>query len=347
MRTTANVLAHPPPLICFYVFPGHEILDLAGPLAAFKMPDQIGGQGHYEIAVLSRSGGPIRSFEGVDVMSLSHSGRPVDTLVVVGGPGVFDLEEADFATVRVQAQTARRVTSVCTGAFLLASAGLLDGRRATTHWAEAERLARAFPSVQVESDRIFVQDGHIWSSAGVTAGIDLALALIEDDYGAELARAIARNLVVPFRGRGGQSQYSEMLSLDPLSDRIARTLMFAQAHLAENLTVERLASIACLSSRQFARAFHDATGETPATAIERLRAEAAKARVETSREPIESIATSVGFADPERMRRAFVRRFGQSPQALRRAARGRDATGQEAETARVGLAGTPPASSRH
>jgi transcriptional regulator GlxA family with amidase domain len=347
MQANDFVLAYPPPLICFYVFPGHAMLDLAGPLSAFKVPDQISGPGHYETAVVSRSGGPIPSYESVDVMSLSDSGRPVDTLVVVGGPGVFDLEEPDFAAVRAQAQTARRVASVCTGAFLLASAGLLDGRRATTHWAEAERLARGFPSVQVESDRIFVQDGPVWSSAGVTAGIDLALALIEDDYGAELARAIARHLVVPFRRRGGQSQYSEMLSLDPLSDRITRTLMFAHAHLAENLTVERLASIACLSSRQFGRAFRDATGETPATAIERLRAEAAKARVETGLEPIEAIATSVGFIDPERMRRAFMKRFGQSPQALRRAARGRGATEQEAETARTDLKGTPSANSRH
>src|ERR1700746_374571 len=182
MQANDFVLAHPPPLICFYVFPGHAMLDLAGPLSAFKVPDQISGPGHYETAVVSRSGGPIPSYESVDVMSLSDSGRPVDTLVVGGGPGGVCLEEPDFAAVRAQAQTARRVASVCTGAFLLASAGLLDGRRATTHWAEAERLARGFPSVQVESDRIFVQDGPVWSSAGVTAGIDLALALIEDYY---------------------------------------------------------------------------------------------------------------------------------------------------------------------
>jgi transcriptional regulator GlxA family with amidase domain len=328
MGTTDPVRAHPPPLICFYVFPGHAMLDLAGPLAAFKLPDQISRPGHYEIAVLSRLGGPIPSCEGVDVMSLPDSARPADTLVVVGGPRVCDLEDPEFAAVRAHAQTARRVTSVCTGAFLLAGAGLLDRRRATTHWAFAEQLARSFPSVHVESDRIFVQDGPVWSSAGITAGIDLALALIEDDYGPDLAHAIARHLVVPFRRRGGQSQYSEMLSLDPLSDRIARTLQFAQAHLVENLTVERLASIACLSPRQFGRAFHDATGETPATAIERLRAEEAKARVETGREPIEAIATSVGFGDPERMRRAFIRRFGDSPQALRRAARGGGADGR-------------------
>jgi transcriptional regulator GlxA family with amidase domain len=171
------------------------------------------------------------------------------------------------------------------------------------------------------------------------------LALIEDDYGADLASAVARHLVVPFRRRGGQSQYSEMLSLDPMSDRIARALMFAKAHLSEHLTVERLASIACLSPRQFGRAFNEETGETPASAVERLRAEAAKARVEIGREPIEAIASSVGFGDAERMRRAFVRRFGQSPQALRRAARG--VAEQEPETARDDGDGAPsPGSQR-
>jgi transcriptional regulator GlxA family with amidase domain len=346
-HATAPPHTHPAPLICFYVFPGHTLIDLAGPLSAFKVPDEIGRPGLYEVAVVSQSGGIIPSCEGVDVMSLSRTGRPVDTLVVAGGPGVFHLKETETAAVRAHAQSARRVTSVCTGAFLLARTGLLDGRRATTHWADAEQLARSFPSVHVESDRIFVQDGSVWSSAGATAGIDLALALIEDDHGPDLARAVARHLVVPFRRRGGQSQYSEMLSLDPLSDRIARTLQFAQVHLAENLTVERLASIACLSPRQFGRAFHDATGETPATAIERLRAEAAKARVETSREPIEAIATSVGFGDPERMRRAFIRRFGSSPQAMRRTARGGGTTTQEASTARADISDAPSTSSRH
>jgi transcriptional regulator GlxA family with amidase domain len=310
-----------PRVVGFYVFPGHGLLDLAGPLSAFKVLDHIDRPGRYETVVLSRSGGPISSEEGVDVVSVTTTSAPIDTLVVIGGPGVFRLEEPDFAAVREYAETARRTASVCTGAFLLAGAGLLGGRKATTHWLHALRLAKEFPSVQVEADRIYVRDGPIWTSAGIAAGIDLALALIEDDCGAEIARAIAHYLVVPFRRRGGQSQYSEMLAFDPPSDRIARTLAFAQAHLSEMLTVERLATIACLSPRQFSRAFHNETGETPAGAIERLRAEAAKARVETGIEPIESIAASLGFLDPERMRRAFVRRFGKSPQALRRASR--------------------------
>jgi transcriptional regulator GlxA family with amidase domain len=322
-------------VVGFYVFPGHAMLDLAGPLAAFKVMDHVDQLGRYETVVLSKTGGPIPSAEGVDVASVTASRSPLDTLVVIGGPGVFCLNERDFASVRGHADSTRRTASVCTGAFLLAGAGLLGGRKATTHWAHAPRLAKDYPSVHVEADRIYVRDGPIWSSAGITAGIDMSLALIEDDYGAEVARATAHYLVVPFRRRGGQSQYSEMLAFDPPSDRIARTLVFAQAHLSEALTVERLATIACLSPRQFSRSFHNETGETPAGAIERLRAEAAKARVETGIEPIESIASSLGFLDPERMRRAFVRRFGKSPQALRRASRSgsppaSDATAREA-----------------
>lgn len=310
-----------PRVVGFYVFPGHALLDLAGPLSAFGLMDHVGRPGLYETVVLSKTGGPIPSAEGVDVASVTASRSPLDTLVVIGGPGVFYLDETDSASVRGHADATRRTASVCTGAFLLAGAGLLSGRKATTHWLHATRLAKDYPSVHVEADRIYVRDGPIWSSAGVTAGIDMSLALIEDDYGAEVARAIAHYLVVPFRRRGGQSQYSEMLDFDPPSDRIARTLVFAQAHLSEALTVERLATIACLSPRQFSRSFHNETGETPAGAIERLRAEAARARVETGIEPIESIARSLGFLDPERMRRAFVRRFGKSPQAVRRASR--------------------------
>jgi transcriptional regulator GlxA family with amidase domain len=213
------------------------------------------------------------------------------------------------------------VTSVCTGAFLLAEARLLDGRRATTHWRYAANLQREFPRVKVESDRIFVKDGSVWTSAGITAGIDLALALIEEDLGIDVSRAVARELVVYHRRSGGQSQFSALLELEPESDRIRRALAFARDHLAEPLSVERLAAAAGIGPRQFSRAFRAETGETPARAIERLRTEAARLRVEAETEPIEQIAAAAGFADPERMRRAFVRRFGQPPQALRRAAR--------------------------
>jgi transcriptional regulator GlxA family with amidase domain len=189
-------------------------------------------------------------------------------------------------------------------------------------------LQRLFPQIHVESDRIYVKEGSIWTSAGVTAGIDLALALIEEDLGHEVARDPARELVVYYRRPGGQSQFSALLELEPASDRIRRALTFARDNLHKPLTVERLAKAACLSPRQFGRIFLAETGQTPARAIERLRAEAARQQVERSNEPIETVARSVGFSDPERMRRAFVRAFGNPPQALRRMARATASTGQ-------------------
>lgn len=213
------------------------------------------------------------------------------------------------------------MTSVCTGAYLLAEAGLLDGRRATTHWGQSERFARRFPQVRLEADRIFVRDGEVWTSAGITAGIDLALALIEDDLGVEVARRTAQELVVHHRRPGGQSQFSALLDMGGVNGRFADLMDWVRERLAERLNVERLADRAAMSPRHFARAFAAETGLTPAKAVERLRLEAARLRVETTHEPIDRVAEAAGFGDPERMRRAFLRAFGQPPQALRRAAR--------------------------
>ena len=204
------------------------------------------------------------------------------------------------------------------GRVLLAGAGLLDGRRATTHWSRARELQAGFPAVSVEADRIYVADGPVWTSAGVTAGIDLALALIEADHGVELARRVARELVVYHRRPGGQSQFSALSQMEPESDRMRLALAFAREHLSEPLPIERLAEAVRLSPRQFGRAFHKQTGQTPAKAIERLRVEAAHLRLQDGSEPVETIARAVGFRDPERMRRAFVARYGQPPQAIRR-----------------------------
>ncbi len=245
---------------------------------------------------------------------------PLDTLIMGGGAGTRPAERVapllEFA--RRAAATCRRVASVCTGAFILAGAGLLDDRAATIHCRYAALLQRQYPRVRVDGDRIFVRDGAIWTSAGITAGIDLALALIEDDLGRDIARAASRQLAAYHRRPGGQSQFSEPLALDPQSDRIRHALSFARADLREALPVERLADAACLSPRQFGRAFLAETGQTPAKPIERLPAEAARLRLETRQAPIEAIARDVGFADPERMRRAFLRVFGQPPQAPRR-----------------------------
>jgi transcriptional regulator GlxA family with amidase domain len=225
------------------------------------------------------------------------------------------------AWTRRQAASARRMASVCSGAFLLAEAGLLDGRRATTHWGQSERFARRYPKVRLEADRIFVQDGPVWTSAGITAGIDLALALIEEDLGEAVARRTAQQLVVHHRRPGGQSQFSELLDLGGANGRFGPLLDWARERLAEPLGVERLAEQAAMSPRHFARAFAAETATTPAKAVERLRLEAARLRTETTREPLDRVAEAVGFGDPERMRRAFLRAFGQPPQALRRAAR--------------------------
>ncbi|SDN81240.1 DJ-1/PfpI family protein [Phyllobacterium sp. OV277] len=304
--------------IGFFIFPEFQILDLTGPLSAF----QIAGP-EYRLHVISADGGLVASTAALEVMTKRVGDQTFDTLMIAGGRGARTGSQTETlpALVRDMALRSRRVASVCTGAFLLAAAGLLDGRRATTHWRRAADLQKRFPDIAVDGDKIYVKDGSVWTSAGITAGIDLALALIEDDLGGDAARAVAQELVVYHRRPGGQSQFSAMLELAPDSDRVRRALSFAREHLHEALPVERLAEAACLSPRQFGRAFRAETGETPAKAVERLRAEAARGRIESGSEPIESIAVSVGFVDPERMRRAFLRLYGQPPQALKRAAR--------------------------
>jgi transcriptional regulator GlxA family with amidase domain len=212
----------------------------------------------------------------------------------------------------------RRVASICTGAFFLADAGVLDGRRATTHWYVARELRKRYPNIRMEEDRIFIIDGSVWTSAGMTAGVDLALAMVEKDLGAEVARAVARKLVVYHRRAGGQSQFSALLELEPKSDRIQRALVHARSNLKSALSVEELAEAAHLSPRQFSRAFRAETGQSPAKAVENLRLEAARLMMEQGRHPIDVVATETGFADRERMRRAFLRAFGQPPQAIRR-----------------------------
>ena len=252
--------------------------------------------------------------------------RHGDTVIVVGGPEAHlpDRQPATAALLRSLAPDTRRVASVCVGAFHLAEAGVLDGHRATTHWRWAPLLRSRFPAVSVDADRIYVRDRNVWTSAGITASMDLALALIEADCGAELSKAVARDLVVYYRRPGGQSQFSAILDLEPASDRVRTALAFARDHLHEDLPVERLAEAACVSGRQFSRLFVKETGETPARAVERLRAEVARSRVEDGREPVERIADAVGFGSPEKMRRSFLRLFGHSPQALRRIARSYD-----------------------
>jgi transcriptional regulator GlxA family with amidase domain len=305
-----------------FIFPGHQILDLAGPFAAFETATRLSGRPLYRLDTLSRAGGLVASRGGVPVAATPADEARLDTLVVCGGEVSAMLRPSEVQAVMHLATRASRIASVCTGAFLLAEAGLLNGRRATTHWRQAHRLQRSYPAIEVDADRIFIADRGVWSSAGVTAGIDLALALIEADHGQDLARYVARELVVYHRRAGGQSQFAPISQMEPETDRIRIALSFARDHLHEPLPIERLAEAAHLSVRQFGRAFRRETGETPAKAVERLRVEAARVRLQEGSEPVELIAHAVGFTDPERMRRAFVKLFGLSPQAVRRLDRG-------------------------
>lgn len=303
----------------FVVYPGFNVLSLAE-LAVFEFANRAAGTPIYEVEVLSEAGGPVRSSMGVTVDTAAVGDRQYDTLIVAAGLDLPAPSPGLLQHLRDAPAHHRRIVATCTGAFVLAAAGLLDGRRATTHWFYARDLAARFPAVKVEEDRIFIADGPVWTSAGATAGIDLALALVEQDLGAEIARAVAKKMVVYHRRAGGQSQFSELLDLEPKSDRIQRALTYARRNLKTPLSVPQLAKAAALSPRQFSRTFQAETGQSPAKAVERLRVEAARLMMEQSRHPMEVVARETGFADRDRMRRAFLRTFGQPPLAIRRAA---------------------------
>ncbi|MFI4935308.1 MAG: GlxA family transcriptional regulator [Caulobacterales bacterium] len=309
--------------IGFLIFPDFQILDAAGPIGAFEIAGRY-VPGAYELKVVAREGGLTRSSSGAAMTAAAlDPGERFDTLVLAGGEGTRAgaVDGALLELIRVAARRSRRVASVCSGAFLLAAAGLLDGRRATTHWARTADFARRFPRVRLEPDRIFVRDGSVWTSAGITAGVDLALAMIGEDLGEAVAKRTAQQLVVYHRRPGGQSQFSALLELERPDARFGPLLSWARERLDQPLGVERLAEQAAMSARNFARAFAAEAGVTPAKAIERLRVEAARERVEAGAEPIDRIAAQAGFGSPERMRRAFVRTVGYPPQSLRRAAR--------------------------
>jgi transcriptional regulator GlxA family with amidase domain len=310
-------------MIGVLIFPDFQILDAAGPISVFEIAARYAHSAP-AIRVVAATPGPVRSTSGVEMLARGLKPLPaITTLMIAGGEGV-DAAAGCTKTLRfVQAVAKRgvRVASVCSGAFILAEAGLLDGRRATTHWQRTRQFLSTYPDVKLEPDRIFVRDGSIWSSAGITAGIDLALALVAEDYGDEIVQKTARQLVLYHRRSGGQSQFSQLLELKAPTGRFGALLTWAREHLEAPLTVEELAEQAGMSSRHFTRAFIAETGTTPSKAIERLRIEVARQRVQSSSEAIERVAQITGFRDPERMRRAFIRAFGQPPQSLRRAAR--------------------------
>lgn len=306
--------------IGFILPQGFQIMGLAA-ASAFELANTTAAECLYDIGFFSEDGGAVANSFGASLATQALARRRLDTMIVCGLVAPTASAPSLLARLRAAARLARRTASVCTGTFLLGEAGLIEGRRVTTHWMFAHQLQQQFPAARVEADRIFIQDGELWTSAGMTAGVDLALGMIEADHGAGLAEAVARKLVVYHRRAGGQSQHSAMLELGASSDRIQQVLVYARKNLRLELSVADLAAVAHLSPRQFSRAFTGETGQSPARAIEQLRVEAARLLVEQSRLTVEEIATETGFTDTERMRRAFLRTFGQPPQALRRIAR--------------------------
>jgi len=305
--------------IAFLLFPDFQLLDAAGPISAFDIAGRY-EPGSYELRVVARTPGEIASTSGVR-MSAVGLPRPagIDTLIIAGGEGsraaCQDARLLGFVS-RCGAE-ARRVASVCSGAYLLAATGLLDGRAATTHWTRSQDFMRRFPRVRLDADRIFVRSGKFWSSAGITAGIDLSLAMIAEDLGETVARRVAQQLVVYYRRPGGQSQFSALLDMERADGRFAPLLDFMRSNLRTRLSVTELAAQACMSPRNFARAFQSETGTTPAQAVMRLRAETARAQLERGGHSVQQVAATCGFGDPERMRRTFVKFFGRPPSVLR------------------------------
>jgi transcriptional regulator GlxA family with amidase domain len=321
--------ARVPRQIAILAYAGVQSLDVTGPLEVFAGAEQLlGASGSrrrgYAVRILSKDGAPLATSSGLTIAphaAIGDAPAKLDTLILAGGRGqaaaCADGELLDW--IRTTSRGARRTASVCTGAFLLAAAGLLDGRRATTHWASAEKLKNRYPAVQVDPEPIFVRDGSMWTSAGVTAGMDLALALVEEDHDRDTALAIARHLVLFLRRPGNQSQFSATL----VSQQPGREpLREIQREVVEDCTgdhcVEAMAARAHMSARHFARAFHAETGVTPARYVERVRLEAARRRLEDTAEPIAAVAAACGFGTAETMRRAFIRSLDVGPAEYRR-----------------------------
>jgi transcriptional regulator GlxA family with amidase domain len=315
--------------VAILAYPGVQSLDVTGPLEVFDGARQLleatgGDDPGYRVTVVSPDGASTATSSGLTIVphaAIGHAPRSIDTLVIAGGPGAerASCDPALRSWIAARARRTRRVASVCTGAFLLAEAGLLDGRRATTHWAAAGELARRYPRVDVDPEPIFVRDGEVWTSAGVTAGMDLALALVEEDLDRDTALTIARHLVLFLRRPGNQSQFSATLAAQaPERESLREVQRFAVENLAADLSVETLAGRAHMSLRHFARSFRAQTGTTPARYVESLRLEAARRRLEDGEEPIAAVAAACGFGTAETMRRAFLRALGVGPAEYRR-----------------------------
>jgi transcriptional regulator GlxA family with amidase domain len=304
--------------MAFVAFPGVQILDVTGPLEVCSTATRLLDTADYRTEVVSTHSGPVPSSCGLEIATspISEVGGPVDTLVVAGGADMDEPSRDHELITHLQrlAEEARRVASVCSGAFLLAAAGMLDGRRATTHWAECDDLARRYPGIDVDPDALYVQEGHVWTSAGITAGIDMALALVADDHGRRAAARVARQLVVYLRRSGGQSQFSTLLAAQSAdSEPIRELLAWLPDHLTDDLSVPALARPVNLSERQFSRRFKHDVGASPGDQVETLRLDAACRLLETTQNPIEEIARVCGFGATETMNRVFRRRLNTTP----------------------------------
>ncbi|HEV3072413.1 MAG TPA: GlxA family transcriptional regulator [Solirubrobacteraceae bacterium] len=323
-------LVPPPREVAIVVYPGVQSLDLTGPLEVFSGAQLLLDLGRedsrrgYHVSVISGDGAPLQTSSGLRITpdaSLSDAPTEIDTLIVAGGYGCLDATaDAVLVDWLIQASAAaRRTASVCTGAFLLAQAGLLNGRRASTHWAAAQELARRYPAVEVNPEPIFLRDGDVWTSAGVTAGMDLALALVEEDLDREMALTIARHLVLFLRRPGNQSQFSATLAAQqPNRAPLREVQRYAVENPAADLSVEAMAERAHMSPRHFARSFRAEVGLTPARYIEHVRLEAARRRLEDTSDPIGAVAAACGFGTSETMRRVFLRALGVGPAEYRR-----------------------------
>ncbi len=306
------------PRVVIVGFPAVQILDVTGPLEVFSTASRFLPIPPYVPKLVSVDGGPVLSTSGLEFATspIDEVLGNIDTLVVAGGSDMDQAADDQRLVdgIRRLASLSRRVTSVCSGAFLLAAAGLLDDRRATTHWAECDMLGRAFPSVVLEPDAIYVQDGNVWTSAGVTAGIDLALALVADDHGRTAAATVARRLVVYLRRSGGQRQFSALLAAQFANDEPIRdVLAWVPDNLTADLTIPAMAKRANLSERQFSRVFKSEVGTTPAEHVESVRIETACHLLETTLMPAEEIARTCGFGAAETMNRTFRRRLNTTP----------------------------------
>ncbi|MCX7096421.1 MAG: GlxA family transcriptional regulator [Methylococcales bacterium] len=316
-------------LVGIVAYPGVEIIDVTGPMEVFAFANimlqklEMSKEPVYAIELLAAQPGPLTTAPcGLQIIANRAYGEvldDLDTLIIAGTPNIDCLlcDPALKTWVQLMAPQVRRLASVCTGAFLLADCGLLDGLKATSHWHYCDRLASDYPAITVEADRIFVRDGHISTSGGITSGIDLSLSLVEEDWGSEVALGIARFLVMFLRRPGGQSQFSAYLTSEASRPELRDLQAWIMVHLTDDLRVETMAEHLCMSPRNFARFFLTETGMTPAKFVELARIDAARHYLGSTKLSIEAVAERSGFADPERMRRAFVRQLGVNPQNYR------------------------------